>query len=598
MKSEGKNLLAVCAHFRREVQQVLEEESGLNVELVSFPAYCGHPKVYFTQAMERLTGNLAQNDQLAVVCSACCFEPVADNEQPMGCETFRLEQCFHLVANPTLVDALVEQGAYLVTPGWLESWKSRIEEWGFDQEGAQDFFQESARRIVHLDTNVSDDAGKQLVEFGDFVGLPTETVPVGLERLRSFVVKTSLAWELKKEKQRRLRAEQRVSELSMAVEVMGEVASITADSKPWERIFDLFLALCAPRRVVCVLLDDEGNADAMSIPDGPVDVESVRSRLEDSSSVPDSKPGEDFIIPLALNEELLGILAVEGLAFPQFRPHYVNLGRSLSRVLALGLANRKAASQLHTSIHELEAARGELSAALEELERSNKDLEAFAYLASHDLQAPARRIVSFVKLLRANLESNLDEDCDRLFTFVENEASQMRALIQDLLQFSRAGRANLKLVPLDVEEIVAAVAKRMKDDPAGPQGAIERKELPTISGDRTQISQLFQNLIENGLKYNRSDAPKVSVSSRTGDGIWHFTITDNGLGIPEQHFATVLEPFRRLHSGGAYPGTGVGLAICVKVVERHNGRLWLESAPGGGMKFHFTLPALDSLLQQ
>lgn len=598
MKPEGKNLIAVCAHFRREVQQVMAEESGLNVDLVSFPAYCGHPKVYFRQAMKRLTGDLNDGDQLAVVCSACCFEPVTASEQPKGCETLRLDQCFHLVASPTLVDGLIEQGAYLVTPGWLESWKSRIEEWGFDREGARDFFRESSRKIVHLDTNVSGDAGKQLAEFGDFVGLPTETVQVGLERLRGFVIKTSLDWQLKREKQRRLRAEQRVSELSMAVDVMGEVASITAESKPWERIFDLFLALCAPRQVVCVLLDDEGNPNAMSNPDAPVDVQSIRSRMEDSKGVSDSDPGEDFVIPLALDGELLGILSVEGLAFPQFRPHYLNLGRSLSRVLALGLANRRTASQLRTGIRDLEVARGELSEALQELERSNKDLEAFAYLASHDLQAPARRIVSFVKLLRSNLDSNLDEECDRLFTFVENEAVQMRALIQDLLHYSRAGRADLNLVPLNVEEIVAAVDKKLKDDPDGPQGTIERQQLPTVSGDRTQIPQLFQNLIENGLKYNRNDAPKVSVSSNKEDGVWHFTITDNGLGISEEHFETVLQPFRRLQGGGEFPGTGVGLAICLKVVQRHDGRLWMETAPGGGMKFHFTLPSGDTLLQQ
>ncbi len=225
-----------------------------------------------------------------------------------------------------------------------------------------------------------------------------------------------------------------------------------------------------------------------------------------------------------------------------------------------------------------------------ELERSNKDLEQFAYVASHDLQEPLRMVASYMQLLEQRYKDKLDSDATEFIDFAVDGAKRMQQLIKDLLNYSRVTTRGKKFATVDCEEIVSqAVANlTMAIDESGAQ--ITRDPLPKVEGDENQLLSLFQNLISNAIKYRGSEAPRIRLSSETNDGEHLFSVQDNGIGIDPKNAERIFAIFQRLHARTEYSGTGIGLAICNKIVERHGGRIWVEEAPEGGSIFKFTLP--------
>lgn len=228
---------------------------------------------------------------------------------------------------------------------------------------------------------------------------------------------------------------------------------------------------------------------------------------------------------------------------------------------------------------------------LAELERSNEELAQFAYVASHDLQEPLRMVASFTQLLSRRYKGQLDEDADEFIRFAVDGVTRMQNLINDLLAYSRVGTRGNAMELTDagftLDRICADLAASIEESGA----AVTRAELPSVWVDPTQFGQLLQNLVANAIKYRAPGrAPEVSVSAVRQAGGWHFTVKDNGIGIDPDYFERIFIIFQRLHGKEDYQGTGIGLAICKKIVERHGGHIWVDSEPRNGSAFHFTIP--------
>ena len=241
-------------------------------------------------------------------------------------------------------------------------------------------------------------------------------------------------------------------------------------------------------------------------------------------------------------------------------------------------------------ITEIRRAQEEQRMLIAELARSNTDLEQFAYVASHDLQEPLRMISSYTQLLARRYKDKLDSDANEFIGFAVDGAVRLQALINSLLTYSRVGRRGNPFTEVDCHNVVAEAIVNLKAAVEESGASIETDDMPVIKGDEMQLVQLFQNLIGNSIKFRSDESPQIKISARLEDSKWVFSISDNGIGIDPQYRDRIFVIFQRLHPREKYEGTGMGLAICKKIVERHGGKIWFESAPGSGTTFFFAIP--------
>jgi PAS domain S-box-containing protein len=253
-------------------------------------------------------------------------------------------------------------------------------------------------------------------------------------------------------------------------------------------------------------------------------------------------------------------------------------------------ARRRAEAELRQTAEELARSNSELMRLTDELARSNSELEQFTHVASHDLQEPLRMVSSYTQLLARRYSGRLDEDADEFIAYAVDGANRMQGLIEDLLAYARVGSRGRELEPVDLQAIVTQLLESMSATLADSGGRVQVGELPMVMADPTQIRQLFQNLIGNAVKYRRDEPLLVEVSAELQDGDWTFRVRDNGIGFESQYAEQVFSMFKRLHTRVEYEGTGIGLAICKKIVDRHGGNIWAESEPGQGSTFAFTIP--------
>jgi PAS domain S-box-containing protein len=226
----------------------------------------------------------------------------------------------------------------------------------------------------------------------------------------------------------------------------------------------------------------------------------------------------------------------------------------------------------------------------EDLRRSNAELEQFAYVASHDLQEPLRMVASYTKLLEQKYQGRLDADADEFINYVVDGATRMQQLINSLLDYSRVGTRGGDFAPTSCERIIKEVQANLEIAIQESGTRITYDPLPIVKGDATQLALLFQNLIGNAIRFRRERPPEIHISAKRSDRSWLFSVRDNGIGMEPQYFDRIFVIFQRLHTRSEYAGTGIGLAICKKIVERHGGRIWVESELDKGSTFFFTLP--------
>ena len=245
-------------------------------------------------------------------------------------------------------------------------------------------------------------------------------------------------------------------------------------------------------------------------------------------------------------------------------------------------------------ITEIKKTEEELKRISEELARSNAELKDFAYIASHDLKKPLQSIESFANLLARRYKGKLDAKADEFISYIVEGVQRLQILIKDLLEYSQIETKAKNIKPTDCSFIVEEAMSNLKTAMDESNAVVTYNKLPTIMSDPQQIISLFQNLIDNAIKFRSNKAPRVRISADRKGNEWIFSIRDNGIGIDPENFEKIFVMFQRLHGSADFPGTGIGLSICKKIIERHGGRIWVESDPGKGATFFFVIPAIGN----
>jgi signal transduction histidine kinase len=371
----------------------------------------------------------------------------------------------------------------------------------------------------------------------------------------------------------------------------------------------------AARHAIVALLDDSGTRLARVVTSGTdaradaesVDIEVAASVLGRpivearavrlaSVSIPFGEPpGPSDVraflgVPITSADETYGSICFAGkIGDEVFSDKDEQVALSLASLLAVAYENVKRLEAIQRQNEDLERRVDRRTA---ELKRSNEELEQFAYVASHDLQEPLRMVSSYTQLLGKRYKGRLDADADEFIAYAVDGATRMQALISDLLAFSRVNRSDVVSISADgaLDEALARLTAAIRESGA----VITRMPLPTVHADRGQLVQLFQNLIGNAIKFSGDRVAAVDVTASQTGGDWLFAVKDNGIGIDPRYAERIFGIFQRLHNRAAYPGTGIGLAICHRIVTRMGGRIWVDSRPGDGATFRFTIAAGDS----
>lgn len=250
----------------------------------------------------------------------------------------------------------------------------------------------------------------------------------------------------------------------------------------------------------------------------------------------------------------------------------------------------KTADKLQNEFLVRQEMEAELQTAIEKVERTNSEFEQFSYVVSHDLQEPLRMISSYMQLLERRYRGQLDDDAHEFIDFAVDGAKRMQILIADLLAYSRVGTRGKPFEPTDSGRVLDQTLTNFGELIAENGATVTHDALPTVMADGVQLTQVFQSLLSNAIKFQGDASPEIHFGAERMNGEWLFSVRDNGIGIESEYFEKIFVIFRRLHTGQEYPGTGIGLAISKRIIERHGGRIWAESEPGKGATFHFTIP--------
>jgi light-regulated signal transduction histidine kinase (bacteriophytochrome) len=289
-----------------------------------------------------------------------------------------------------------------------------------------------------------------------------------------------------------------------------------------------------------------------------------------------------FALPVRMGDKVLGAIEFFGREPRHPDKWLLQITVSIGNLIGQLMARRQAEAAMREAYQELEHKTKELT-------RSNEELQQFAYVASHDLQEPLRMISSYTQLLERRYGDRLDGDARDFMAYIVDGAARMKQLIEDLLAYSRVGTRGKEFQHVDSGASLDRALANLRASIESSGAKITRDALPEVLADGAQLSQIFQNLIGNAIKFRGDEPPRIHVGAEARDTVWVFSVKDNGIGLDTQYADRIFMMFQRLHNKAEYPGTGIGLAIVKKIVERHGGRIWVESEPGKGASFGFTI---------
>ncbi len=577
----------ICRHFRQEVEAIFASEGFDDVVVSAFPANCGHPPLTRTD-VEQAPGR-QEVCQVEIVGGQCLGNlPLSD--LPPHYHVHTRQNCFYFLSDPVLIDLYTRQGAYLVTPGWLAHWQAHLAEWGFEQAGAREFFAESVTQLVLLDTGVDENSPQHLRQFAGFVNLPSEILPVGLQRFRLFLVNLVFAWRVELERTQAAQsadsAQKQIANYAMAMELLNELVNATSEMAAIQSIVTTFHMLFAPERIFYMPIYDGEPGPIYSEKLAVMNDEAIRdrlNRLDQEYAWMTGKHG--FLLRISHQGDLLGVVEIEGFAFPQYKEHYRKIALTLVKICGLAVTNARTYQQLII--------------AKDHAESANRAKSLFLSKMGHEFRTPLNALLGYAQLLERN--KPLMETHGQAITTIHRSGEHLLNLVNEILNFCKLETKSIELHPSDfhLPDLLRQIVKQVHPD-ARKKRVVLRHEfspglLEGVHWDKKRLQQVLISLLDNAVKFTDSGSVSFRVYEVNTKTLHHsttqpirFEIEDTGMGIAAGEQEMIFKPFYQIGELGEMAGgIGIGLSVSHALVKIMGGELRVTSTAGQGSTFWF-----------
>ena len=597
-----KTCILVCNYFAKEVKVAVQSQNLVNVDVKTFPARCGRPPLK-TEEIQQLI-NSSKCTQHCVLGSACLKELKSDINNTTNLCHF--DVCFEMILNKDLVNHYIKNGAYLVSPGWLNNWESEIEKLGFNKETASDFFQETCKTILLLDTGTDKQSAKQLADFASFVNLPFESIPVGIGFLEMYISK---AVSKLNEGKRKSGLERKITDYSMTMSLLNDLAESLNEKDVIGKIIQLFSMLFAPAKLFYLPHKNGESGVLISNPEVENSTPIIKEilKLQQEEIVTPLNTG--FQCQLIHKDELFGIIKIDEIAFPQYREHYQNLAASVIQICALVISNARAYQLISNQKNQLSSTLNELKETQDLLVESEKRAALGNLVAgvAHEINTPVgigitatSGLLNKISKLEA-LFNNNELTKSNFVNVLENMKLAGDLILKNLQRTSELIRS-FKLVSVDEtsERIREFKLKSyLKDIMVSLDPQLRNKNVLIkmncddnilLNSYPGALAQVVTNLVFNSINHAFKNASEacISIAAKTSGEFVHINYTDNGVGIPEENLPKIFDPF---FTTDKQEGSGLGLHIVYNIVtQKLKGTISCESEVGKGVVFDIKIP--------
>ncbi|MFC2102330.1 sensor histidine kinase [Bacteroidota bacterium] len=573
----------VCETFAPEVKTVVEQEGYPDVSVEVFTLHCGSPHMSTKNLFEQLTTSSSQSIHLHYIGSSC-FQFEKENVQlPDNISFTPLSQCFDILMPSALTNSLIHKRNYLISSGWLPAFKQQIINWGFDEATAKRFFGETAEQLLFVNTGVCEDHRELLKEVSDFIGVPSNTIEIGLDHCKLLIKGIVMDWKYHQEKEASKRQLMKITresaDYSMAFNQISFLAQLSDEQLIMERISEMIQLLFAP-------------AKAFFIPEG-LDTDNTPQELFSNQSVPFKEDCDlgSFAIQLTENDQNIGRIDVVCVSFPAYLDYYQKISPILGKIFGLVLAN----ASKYTTIREHEK---KLKMNSSELEQLNATKDKFFSIIAHDLRSPFNSLFGFINLFLNDYDEFTDEEKKGFMLRIQGISKNTFKLLENLLDWARAQSDNYEIKPVAVS-LNKLILNNIRIFELGASNKnirlrLTKSEEQVVFADTYSIDAVIRNLINNALKFTKQGG-EITIAYHPKGEKAICSVSDTGIGMPpvmvEQLFRIDTQVKR---SGTANEsGTGLGLILCKEFVEMNGGEIWVESEEGKGSTFSFSLPLVD-----
>jgi len=573
-------LISICNYLIPELSQVINRGDYPDVKLSSFPASCSKNSINTEQTTLILStpkSKISEN----IIIGSFCLPKKKINIENKNVQTVHLDQCFELFVNRETVEHFITNGYYIVTNGWLRTYEKNIEKWGFDEKTAKLFFQESMKGIMLLDTQIPGDYMPNLKSLSEYMGLPYEILPVGLSFCESFIDKWISNWR-QKETQKDVKSNlSKVSRQSADYQVifnqLGNLVNITDEIKIIEIGFELLNLLFAPSNIIFTRVLDHS-----------------REEHTFKGIHANQNPGEEekFKIEVFYAEQLLGIFDILGIQFPQFIEEYKKTGEIINQIFGLSIVNARKYKII------LEQ-REQLTSYSMELQELNRSKDKFFSIISHDLKSPFNSLVGISELLMKEVQNGDPVKIETYSKIINETSNHAFTLLMNLLEWAQSQTGRIEYEPryFNLLELIDGLDSLLEAQAEEKDITIYKKIPPEFQlfGDENMIKTVIRNIVSNAIKFTHKYG-MVTFSAIVSEDHVVLSVKDTGIGITEEGIAKL---FQIEHSTGTLGtnderGTGLGLILCKEFIEKHNGKLWVESEVGKGSTFYFSIPVVKA----